>query len=177
MRIQYIGKNINVRDNFKDEVSKKFDKLDKYFDHDVDAKASFSAHGNFNTVEVTIWLKKGTILRAEETSDEMLNAVDSVVDSLDRQIRKYKTKLQSRKSGESIRYEEIPFDESTISPEHEPKIVKVKTIGLKPMFVEDAIMQMELLGHSFFVYRDAETENVSVVYKRNDGDYGVIEQE
>lgn len=177
MKIQYIGKNINVRDNFKTEVAKKLERLDKYFENDVEAKASFSVHGNFNTAEVTIWLKKGTILRAEETSDEMLISVDRVVDSLDRQIRKYKTKLQSRKSNESIRYEEVPMDETTLKSDKEPKVVKVKSIGLKPMFIEDAIMQMELLGHNFFVFRDAELEAISVVYKRKDGDYAIITEE
>lgn len=177
MRIQYVGKNINVRDNFKEEVDKKLSKLDKFFDEDIEAKASFSVHGNFNTAEVTIWLKKGTILRAEETSDEMLSSVDRVVESLEKQIRRYKSKLESRKSGESIRYDEVPTDETTIDKDDKPSVVKVKKIGLKPMFLEDAIMQMDLLGHDFFVYHDAETDSVSVVYKRNDGDYGLIEQE
>lgn len=176
MKINYVGKNINIRDNFKDEVNKKLSRIEKYFDKDIEAKATFSAHGNFNTAEVTIWLKKGTILRAEETSDDMLSSVDRVIDALERQIRKYKTKLQSRKQGESIRYDEIPSDETTIAKDHEPRVAKVKKIGLKPMFIEDAIMQMDLLGHDFFVYLDAETELVSVIYKRNDGDYGLIEQ-
>lgn len=176
MRIEYVGKNINIRDNFKADVEKKLSKLNKYFDEDIDAKATFSVDGNFKTVEVTIWLKKGTILRAEETTDDMLSSVDRVVESLDRQMRKYKTKLQTRKSGESIRYEAIPTDNLTIQEDEEPTIVKVKKIGLKPMFVEDAIMQMDLLDHDFFVYQDAETELVSVVYRRTDGNYGIIEQ-
>lgn len=174
MRIEYFGKNINIRDNFKEEVEKKLERLDKYFEDDVKVKATFSTEGNFKTVEVTIWLKKGTILRAEESSDDMLSSVDRVVEALDRQLRKYKTKLLARHAGESIRYNEIPDDiEET---KHDAKVSKVKKIGLKPMFIEDAIMQMELLGHDFFVYQDAETELVSVVYKRNDGDYGIIEQ-
>lgn len=176
MRIEYVGKNINIRDNFKAEVEKKLGKLNRYFDEDIDAKATFSTQGNFNKVEVTIWLKGGTILRAEETSDDMLSSVDRVVDALDRQLRKYKTKLQTRHSNESIRYDQIPSDEYTIEEDSEPTVVKVKKIGLKPMFIEDAIMQMNLLGHDFFVYKDAETELVSVVYKRNDGNYGIIEQ-
>ena len=176
MRVQYVGKNINIRENLKEDVEKKLNKLDKYFDEDIEAKATFSTHGNFKTVEITIWLKKGTILRAEETSDDMLSSVDRCVESLDRQIRKYKTKLQVRNSGESIRYDEIPTDDITIPAEQAARVTKVKKIGIKPMFIEDAIMQMDLLGHDFFVYQDAETENVSVVYKRNDGDYGLIEQ-
>ncbi len=177
MRIEHVGKNITLRDNFKEEVEKKLSRLDRYFDQDVEARATFSSYGNFKTVEVTIWLKKGTILRAEETTDDMLSSVDRVIDSLDRQIRKYKTKLQTRKNGESIRFEEVPHDETTIEEGTKEKVVKYKKIGLKPMFIEDAIMQMNLLNHDFFVYEDAETSKISVVYKRKDGDFGVIEQE
>lgn len=177
MNIQYVGKNLTIRDNFKSEVDKKLSKLDKYFDDDVEAKATFSTNGNFKTAEVTIWLKKGTILRAEHTSDNMLTSVDSVVDALERQIRKYKTRLQNRHQNESIRYDEIIEDETTLDDEIEDEVVKVKKIGLKPMFVEDAIMQMNLLNHDFFVYQDAETNLVSVLYRRNDGKYGIIEQE
>lgn len=177
MRIQYLAKDMNLRDNFKEEVESKLAKLDKYFDEDVEAKATFSLNGNFKTCEVTIWLKKGTILRAEETTDDMLSSVDRVVDSLDAQIRKYKNRLKSRKNGESIRYDQIPDDLPEDTADKEPEIVRVKKIGLKPMFIEDAIMQMDLLNHDFFVYEDAETNQVSVVYKRVDGNYGVIEQE
>ncbi|MDO4778095.1 MAG: ribosome-associated translation inhibitor RaiA [Tissierellia bacterium] len=175
MKIKYIGKNINVRDNFKESVDKKLGRLDKYFVEDVEATATFSVYGNFKTAEVTIWLKSGTIMRAEETSDDMLASVDLVVESLDRQLRKYKTKLKAKKSTESIRFEEVPETEETVHEDDKPNIVRVKKIGLKPMFVEDAVLQMELLGHAFFVYLDAETELVSVVYKRNDGNFGLIE--
>ncbi len=174
MKINYVGKNITVRENFKEVVDKKLQRLDKYFEKDVEAKATFSTNGNFKTVEVTIWLKSGTIIRAEETSDDMLNSVDMAVESLDGQLRKYKTKLQARKN-ESIRYDQVVEDEFTLPEDEKPNIVKVKTIGLKPMFIEDAVLQMELLGHDFFVYQDAETDLVSVVYKRNDGDFGLIE--
>ncbi|MDO4605594.1 MAG: ribosome-associated translation inhibitor RaiA [Helcococcus sp.] len=177
MRIEYVGKNITIRDNFKEDVEKKLSRLDRYFDDDVEARATFSSYGNFKTVEVTIWLKKGTILRAEETTDDMLSSVDRVIDALDKQIRKYKTKLQTRKTGESIRFEEVPHDETTIQEGAKEKVVKYKKIGLKPMFIEDAIMQMNLLNHDFFVYEDAETSKIAVVYKRKDGDFGVIEQE
>ncbi|MGF0040021.1 ribosome hibernation-promoting factor, HPF/YfiA family [Peptoniphilaceae bacterium SGI.131] len=173
MKIKYVGKNISIRDNFKEQVEKKLGRLDKYFHEDIEATASFSVHGNFKTVEVTIWLKSGTILRAEETSDDMLSSVDLAVEALDRQLRKYKTRLQAKKATGSIRYEEVP-DEDFLE-ESKPSVVKVKKIGLKPMFIEDAVMQMELLGHSFFVYLDAETEQVNVVYKRNDGNFGLIE--
>ena len=169
MKINYVGKNITIRENFKETVEKKLLRLDKFFDEDVEMKATFSTIGNFKTVEVTIWLKSGTIIRTEETSDDML------VESLDGQLRKYKTKLKAKKTNESIRFDQVAEDEETLSEDDKPNIVRVKEIGLKPMFVEDAVMQMELLGHDFFVYEDAETNLVSVVYKRNDGNFGLIE--
>lgn len=175
MNINYVGKNLTIRDNFKKTVEKKLEKLSKYFDDDVKSTATFSIHGNFKKVEVTIWLRSGTIIRAEEVSDEMLDSVDMAVESLDAQLKKYKSKLQSKKNGESIRFENLQEDEDTIKEDQKPKIVKTKEIGLKPMFIEDAVMQMELLGHNFFVYQDAETDNVAVIYKRNDGNYGLIE--
>lgn len=174
MKINYVGKNITIRENFKELVDKKLQRLDKYFEKDVEAKATFSTNGNFKTVEVTIWLKSGTIIRTEQTSDDMLASVDMAVESLDGQLRRYKTKLQSRKN-ESIRFDQVEEDEYTVPEEEKPNIVKVKNIGLKPMFIEDAVLQMELLGHDFFVYQDAETDLVSVVYKRNDGGFGLIE--
>lgn len=174
MKINYVGKNVTIRDNFKEQVDKKIGRLNKYFDDDVEAKATFSTNGNFKTVEVTIWLRTGAIIRTEETSDDMLNSVDMAVASLDSQLRRYKTKLQSRKH-ESIRYDQVIEDEDTLPEDEKPNIVKVKQIGLKPMFVEDAALQMQLLGHDFFVYQDAETDLVSVIYKRHDGGYGLIE--
>lgn len=175
MKINYVGKNITIRDNFKETVEKKLLRLDKFFDEDVEMKATFSTIGNFKTVEVTIWLKSGTIIRTEETSDDMLASVDMAVESLDGQLRKYKTKLKAKKTNHSIRFDQVIEDEDTLQEEDKPNIVRVKEIGLKPMFVEDAVMQMELLGHDFFVYEDAETNLVSVVYKRNDGNFGLIE--
>ncbi|NLW52035.1 MAG: ribosome-associated translation inhibitor RaiA [Tissierellia bacterium] len=175
MKINYVGKNITIRENFKETVEKKLLRLDKFFDEDVEMKATFSTIGNFKTVEVTIWLKSGTIIRTEETSDDMLASVDMAVESLDGQLRKYKTKLKAKKTNESIRFDQVAEDEETLSEDDKPNIVRVKEIGLKPMFVEDAVMQMELLGHDFFVYEDAETNLVSVVYKRNDGNFGLIE--
>lgn len=175
MKIKYVGKNINLKDNFKELVDKKLGKLDKYFSQDVEATATFSVHGNFKTAEITVWLRSGTIIRAEETSDDMLASVDLIVESLDRQLRKYKTKLQSKKANESIRFEEVLESEETLKDEDKPSVVKVKKVVMRPMFLEDAIMQMELLGHDFFLYLDAETDLISVVYKRKDGDFGVIE--
>lgn len=175
MKINYVGRNVQIRDNFKEQVDKKLGRLDKYFQDDVEATATFSVQGNFKTVEVTIWLDSGTILRAEDTSDDMLTAVDMAVNSLDSQIRKYKTKLQRRNTHESIRFDFIPDDLEAIEEKDGPNIARIKKIGLKPMYVEEAVLQMELLRHDFFVFLNADTDLVSVVYKRKQGDFGLIE--
>lgn len=174
MRIEYVGKNINLRDNFKTEVEKKLSRLEKYFDEDVEARVVFSSHSNSKKVEITIWLKRGTILRSEVTTNDMLASVDGVIDALDKQIGRYKKKLRKR-SNESIRFEEVPIEDTTLEEESDT-VVKVKKIGIKPMFIEDAIMQMNLLHHDFFVYEDAESGKISVVYRRKDGNFGLIEQ-
>lgn len=174
MKLNYVGKNVQIRDYFKEEADKKFGRLDKYFDQDVEGTVTLSVNGNFKTIEVTVYLPD-QILRAEETSDEVLTAVDSAVDALVSQIRKYKTKLKKRHTnGRSIRFEHIPEMEDAIEEDDSPNIARVKEIGIKPMSVEEAILQMELLGHDFFVFWDAQTDETHVVYKRKKGDYGLI---
>ena len=149
-------------------------KLDKYFQKDIEGNVTFSTQKNRKIIEVTINLP-GTIIRAEESSDDMYASIDKAVDVLERQIRKYKTKLQKRyQNGETIRFENVmplPAEKD----EDKPKLVKRKKFGLKPMSYEEAILQMELLRHNFFVFMDADTDDVSVVYKRKDGNYGLIE--
>lgn len=176
MKMNYAGKNMEVTEALKDVTEKKLSKLDKYFQKDIVGNVTFSTEKNRKIIEVTINLP-GTILRAEEASDDMYASIDKTVDILERQIRKYKTRLQKRfKNNETIRFENvIPLpveDESS-----RPKLVKKKSFGLKPMSSEEAILQMELLRHNFFVYMDDESENISVVYKRKDGNYGLIEPE
>ncbi len=173
MNLKHIGKNYNVSDNLKEIAEKKLGRLDKYFNEDVEAKVTYSQQKNQRKVEVTIFLS-GAVLRAEESTADMYTSIDRVVDSLVSQIRKHKTKLQKRyHSGETIRFENIPEVEE--AEEDAPKIVKVKTFGVKPMSVEEAILQMELVGHNFYVFLDGETDLVKVVYKRKDGDYGLLE--
>ena len=178
MRLKYVGKNIQLRDNFKEVVTEKFDRLDKYFHEDVEAVVTMGTEGNRKRVEVTIRIPGShTILRAEESSLDMLQSVDQAVSALMSQVRKYKTKLKKRHHGnESIRFEQVE-QESLGTEENTPEVVRVKRISLRPMSTEEAILQMDLLGHDFFAYLDAETEKMSVVYRRKAGQYGQIIQE
>ena len=174
MKMNYAGKNVEVTDALRDVTEKKLTKLDKYFQKDIEGNVTFSTQKNRKIIEVTINLP-GTIIRAEESSDDMYASIDKAVDVLERQVRKHKTKLQKRyKNTETIRFENvIPL--SVEEDNDKPKLVKTKTFTLKPMSSEEAILQMELLRHNFFVYLDGESNDVGVVYKRKDGDYGLIE--
>ncbi len=174
MKMNYTGKNMDVTDALRDVTEKKLSKLDKYFQTDVSGNVTFGTEKNRKIIEVTINLP-GTILRAEESSDDMYASIDKAIDVLERQVRKHKTKLQKRyKNSETIRFENVPSPTKE-DEEDKPTLVKRKRFGLKPMSTDEAILQMELLRHNFFVFMDAETEDVTVVYKRKDGNYGLIE--
>lgn len=174
MKLLYVGKNIQVRDNFKEQSDKKFNRLDKYFKTDVEGTVTLSSEKNDKRVEVTIRVP-GTIFRAEETSDDMLVSVDMAVDSLVSQVRKYKTKLKKRnRAEESIRFESVPDDVDAVAEEEAPQIQRIKQIEVKPMSPEEAILQMELLNHDFFVFRDATSNEINVVYRRKAGNYGML---
>ena len=174
MKLNFAGKNMEVTEALKEVTSKKLKRLDKYFNKDVEGNVVYSTERNWKILEITIDLP-GTILRAEEASDDMYAAIDKAVDVLERQIRKYKTKLQRRQqTGKTIRFENVmPLEEE----KERPRIVRTKRFAMKPMSAEEAVLQMELLGHNFFVFRNAESDEVSVVYKRKDGNYGLIEPE
>ena len=176
MKLTFTGKNIEVTDALKDVTEKKLGKLDKYFQGDAEGNVTYSVERNRKIIEVTINLP-GTILRAEESSDDMYASIDRSVDVLERQIRKHKTKLQKRfNSGETIRFENIvPLNDEV--EYDKPKVVKTKRFDMKPMDVEEAILQMELLRHNFFVFMNADSEDLNVLYKRKDGNYGLIEPE
>ncbi|WP_132995288.1 ribosome hibernation-promoting factor, HPF/YfiA family [Sporanaerobacter acetigenes] len=177
MKINITGKNMEITDALRDVTYKKLGKLDKYFQSDVEANVTYSVERNRKIIEVTINLP-GTILRAEESSDDMYTSIDKAVDILERQIRKYKTKLQKRyQNGETIRFENIQPLPQENQEVNKPKIVKTKRFAMKPMNTEEAILQMELLRHNFFMFMNAETDEVNVIYKRKDGNYGLIEPE
>ncbi|MDO4594967.1 MAG: ribosome-associated translation inhibitor RaiA [Tissierellia bacterium] len=174
MKLRIQGKNFKVGDGLKNLSDEKFGRLDKYFHKEQEMDVKFSDLGVDKIVEATIFLKGGTILRAEETTEDFANSIDEAMDSLVRQIRKHKTKLQSKKfNGETIKFDSFETVEDDDEQE-ESKIVRVKEIPVKPMSKEEAVLQMDLLNHNFFVFTDAETMNVHVVYKRRDGNYGLI---
>ena len=172
MKISVRGKNIEITEAIEAKISEKLSKLDKYFivSDNVEAKVLCRVYPYGQKLEVTIPTEY-VLLRAEVVDSDLYTAMDLVVDKLEGQIRKYKTRL-SRKSKDN----KLAFNLSSIEDvETDDDLVKVKSITPKPMDMEEAIMQMELIGHSFFVYRDAESDSISIVYRRNDGDYGLIE--
>lgn len=176
MKITLRGKNIEITEAIEEKVSEKLSKLDKYFivSENVEAKVLVRTYPYGQKIEVTIPTEY-VLLRAEVVDQDLYNAIDLVIDKLEGQIRKYKTRL-NRKSKDN----KLAFNLASIEPleeEEEDILVKTKTITPKPMDMEEAIMQMELIGHSFFVYRDTETDAISIVYRRNDGNYGLIETE
>ncbi|WP_024613258.1 ribosome-associated translation inhibitor RaiA [Clostridium sp. Ade.TY] len=173
MKVTVVTKNIELTPALKDMVEKKVSKLDKYFEGDVNAKATLSVQKNRHRIEVAIPFN-GILLRAEEITEDMYKSIDKVEDKLERQIRKQRTKL-ARKQNNSLRFSELAAD--IHEDEHQGEVVKTKKFAVKPMDVEEAILQMELIGHNFFVYKDAETNEISVLYKRKDGDYGLLEPE
>lgn len=174
MKVTVIGKNIEITNALRETVEKKLSKLERFFNPDVVATATLSVHKNKQTIEVTIPFH-GVILRGEETTEDMYASIDMVIDKLERQIRKQKTKLQRKIHDGSLRFQYIPDYES--GENKETQIVKTKKFAMKPMSSEEAVLQMELLGHNFFVYQNADTEEVNVIYRRKDGNYGLIEPE
>lgn len=175
MKITVNGKNIEITAALRSTVEKKISKLEKYFNPDVEAHATLSVQKSRHIIEVTIPFN-GVLLRGEESNDDMYASIDLVVDKIERQIRKQKTKIERRTHGNSLRYQAIP-DIVEDEGKEEAKIVKTKKFAIKPMSPEEAVLQMELLGHSFFVFESADEGEVNVVYKRKDGNYGLIEPE
>ena len=175
MKVTVIAKNMELTDALKEIVQKKISKLEKYFEKNVEAKATLSIQKSRQIIEVTIPFN-GVILRGEESTSDMYKSLDLVEDKLERQIRKQKTRL-SRKHGGSVRFGEIGDSDIKSVEEDEGQLVRIKKFGVKPMNSEEAILQMDLLGHNFFVFQDADSNKVNVVYKRKDGDYGLLEPE
>ena len=175
MKVTVIAKNIELTQALKEIVQKKISKLEKYFEVEVEAKATLSVQKSRQIIEVTIPFN-GVILRGEESTEDMYKSIDLVEDKLERQIRKQKTRL-SRKNNGSLKFAALNDSKLESIEEDDGSLVKVKKFGVKPMNSEEAILQMDLLGHNFFVYQDAESSKVNVVYKRKDGNYGLLEPE
>lgn len=173
MKYIMTGKNVALTDALKATVERKLGKLEKYFTGDVEAHVTLSVQKTKQIIEVTIPFN-GMILRAEESTGDMYSSIDNVVEKLEKQIIKHKTKLEKKIREGAIKFADVPRYEND---EDEINIKKVKKFSLKPMNVDEAVLQMELLGHDFFVFKNADTDDVNVVYKRNDGAYGIIEPE
>lgn len=173
MKYNIRGNKLEVTDAINEYIKNKLSKVEKYLDdnEEVEAKALISAKGKDQKVEVTIWSGKYNI-RAEETNVDLYAAIDLVIDKIEKQIRRYKDKLTSKKTKTEV----VPDMEiEDYFEEDGQTIVRRKEVFLKPIDEEEAITQMELLGHTFFVFKNVDTNKINVVYKRNDGDYGVIE--
>ena len=175
MRFIISGKNINVTDGLKTAIHEKIGKLERYFTPETEVHATLSVEKDRHTIEVTIPMK-GTIIRAEQTSDDMYTSIDLVEEIIERQLRKYKHRFMGKKHI-SKNFNPSFIDEVIEDPD-EVKIVRTKRFAMKPMDAEEACVQMELLGHNFFVFRNADTDEVNVVYKRKKNNtYGLIEPE
>lgn len=175
MKIKIFGKNIEVTEGIKGAVEEKLGKLDKYFAEETKADVTLSVNRNDQKVEVTIPVKGG-IIRAEEVSEDMYASIDMVEETIERQLVKYKNKLVDKKKSYRDNFT-TDYIEADYEDEDEDavKIVRTKSFGIKPMDAEEACIQMELLGHNFFVFLNAETDEVNVVYKRKGGTFGLIE--
>jgi putative sigma-54 modulation protein len=177
MNLKITGKNFDVTDALKERVNKKLGKLDKFFRPGTEAQVTMSVQRNRHILEVTI-ITGGITLRAEVAGDDMYACIDKAQDILERQIRKNKTRLAKRLH-EGILEQPDAFRPGTedVEEEKEFRVVRTKRFAVKPMLVDEAILQMNLLGHEFFMFTNAETNQVNVVYRRKDGNYGLIEPE
>lgn len=174
MKITISGKNIDVTEGLKAAVQDKLGKLERYFTPDTEVIVTLSVEKERQKIEVTIPVK-GNIIRSEQVSNDMYVSIDLLEEVIERQLRKYKTKIVDKKQ-ESGNFQKA-FIEDEYMEDEEIRIIRSKRFGMKPMFPEDACVQMELLGHNFYVFRNAETDEVNVVYKRKGNTYGLIEPE
>ncbi|MDO4283682.1 MAG: ribosome-associated translation inhibitor RaiA [Clostridia bacterium] len=170
MRTNIRGNKVEVTEAIKKYIEEKIGKLDKYFEkpEEIEAKIVIKVRGKEQIVEVTIPIKK-IIIRCEENHKDLYAAIDIVTDKLERQIRKNKTRMKRRGNVEELGMN-LSFDEE----EEERVVVKRKEIEMKPMSEEEAILQMNLIGHEFFVFKNTDTDNIDILYRRKDGDYGII---
>jgi putative sigma-54 modulation protein len=179
MKFIISGKNIEVTEALKEKVTRKIGKLEKFFNPNTEVHATLSVQKKRQIIEVTI-ASNGIVLRAEESNEDMYASIDKVVDILERQIRRNKTRLEKKLREGAFRQENVQVDanaDDNVDEEHEFKVVRSKKFAIKPMTLEEAILQMNLLGHAFYMFSNAETKEVNVVYKRKNGDYGLIEPE
>ena len=179
MIITISGKNIEVSDYLEELINKKVSKLDKYFPEDTQANVTLSVERNRHIVEVTIPYAGG-IIRGEETSGDMYASVDNVLSKLEKQIVRHRTKLEKSLRAGAFRAPEPVYADAFTQDdldEEAAKVVKIKRFDIKPMTVDEAMLQLEMLGHSFYMFTNGDTNQINVIYKRKDGNYGLIEPE
>lgn len=175
MKFNIYGKNVEVTDGLRNEITKKLGKLERYFTEDTEVQVTLSIEKERQKIEVTIPMK-GTIIRSEQVSNDMYVSIDLVEEAIERQLKKYKKKLIDRRQT-GADFQQAFVEKEYDVPEEEIVISRSKKFEIKPMYPEDACVQMELLGHSFFVFNNADTGATNVVYKRKNGAYGLIEPE
>ena len=181
MKILITGKKIELTDGIKGAVEDKLGKLDRYLHEDTEVKVTVSARKAKQKIEVTIIPINGPIIRAEDSEESLYAAIDVVYDKLNKQLRRYKNKLKGKyqaKGQESIRFQNIETDANEEqSGEFDIVIERRKKFDMKPMSPEEAVLQMELIEHDFYMFRNIDTDDISIVYKRKNGGYGMIEHE
>jgi putative sigma-54 modulation protein len=181
MELMIKGKNVEVTDRLRDYVEKKIGKLDRYLPSITEAWVELSTEGaraaqDRQVCQVTV-RSNGTILRAEERSDDMFTSIDTVLDKMYRQIARYKGKRKNRWRGAGMAAEPLPLELEEEPEEESSNIVRVKSFAMTPMHPDEAVEQMELLGHDFFVFFNADEGQVNVIYRRKDGNYGLLQPE
>ncbi len=176
MKYIIIGKNIDVTPGLREAVEHKLGKLERYFTPDTEIHVTLSVQKEHQKIEVTIPVKGG-IIRSEQVSSDMYVSIDLVEEVIERQLRKYKNKLNARHQEDGNFKQEFFDAADSVDEDNEIKIVRTKKFGFKPMYPKDACVQMELLGHDFYVFCNAETDEVNVVYRRKNGTFGLIEPE
>ena len=174
MKFIISGKNIEVTPGLKDAIEQKLGKLERYFTPETEINVTLSVEKGRQKIEVTIPVK-GNIIRSEQVSNDMYVSIDLVEEVIERQLRKYKNKIADKQQ-EAGNFQKEYLEHDYLEDE-DIQIIRTKKFGMKPMYPEDACVQMELLGHTFFVFRNAETDEVNVVYKRKNNTYGLIEPE
>ena len=174
MKYIILGKNIEVTDGLRAAVEDKIEKLEKYFTPETEVHVTLSVEKDRQKIEVTIPVK-GSIIRSEQVSNDMYVSIDLVEEIIERQLKKYKRKLTEQQ--QAARFFKQDYIEKDYMDDEEIKIIRSKKFDIKPMYPEDACIQMELLGHNFYVFCNAETDQVNVVYKRKGNTYGLIEPE
>jgi len=178
MIINVRGKNIEVTPALEEHIEKRLEKLDKFFDENTEIQIVLSLAGENHIAEATVFFNS-LILRSEESTEDMYASVDMMVSKLEKQVTRYREKLKDRLQQGGVRSfnEVLTSEEEEKEGKDEPQVVRTKRFILKPMTVEEAILQMNLLEHNFFVFMEAETGAINVLYRRKDGNYGLIEPE